>query len=36
MKEKLKALNLLEAINFYMSGHAQDLVALLHKDSSAT
>ena len=36
MKEKLKAFNSLETFNFYVSGHAQDLVALLHRDSSAT
>ena len=36
MKEKLKAFNLLETFNFYMSGQAQDVVALLHRDGSAT
>ena len=36
MKEKLKVFNSFEAFNFYMSGHAQDLVALLHRDKSAT
>ena len=31
MRESLKAFNLLEAYNFYMSGQAQDTVTLLHR-----